>query len=185
MNMHYLTYVFIPTDADVDDAVAAALRPFSAEIEVKPWKRHLDSVEIAQMAKFYGIPKANAITFAGHMKDWNGGKGDVDADGLFVIHTFNPDGKWDWYEIGGRWNRIIPENVQGARLLLKHPKFAGILPHDFLTPDGKWHEVETFVPTAAMGGRFDRIDQKTWLKNFKAALHAYADYRVVSVDRHS
>lgn len=28
---------------------------------------------------------------------------DVDDEGLFTWSTYNPDSKWDWYQVGGRW----------------------------------------------------------------------------------
>lgn len=31
---------------------------------------------------------------------------DVDEDGS-VLSTYNPDSKWDWYEIGGRWQGML------------------------------------------------------------------------------
>lgn len=35
------------------------------------------------------------------VKEWHGG--DIDEDGnLFYLH--NPDAKWDWWEVGGRWS---------------------------------------------------------------------------------
>jgi hypothetical protein len=154
MDMHFMTFVFIANDADVDAAVAEMLEPFSEALEVKPWKRYLDPEEIAQMAKFYGVPATHLLKLAGRMEDWSGGRGGIDAD-------------------------------QGAQSLLKRPTLADHLPHDFLTPDGIWHEVETFVRTAETGGRFDRSDNKTWLKDFKAALQTYAKFRVVCVDRHA
>ena len=32
--------------------------------------------------------------------------GVVDKDGN-IISTYNPDSKWDWYEIGGRWSGML------------------------------------------------------------------------------
>lgn len=35
----------------------------------------------------------------------------VDADGLFTWSTSNPNGKWDWYSIGGRWRGwLLPKS---------------------------------------------------------------------------
>lgn len=184
MNMHYLTYVFIPNDADADEAVATALQPFSEEIEVKPWKRYLDSEEIARMAKCYGVPKTSSRKLAGYMEAWNGGLGGVDERGLFAIHSYNPQAKWDWYEIGGRWQGTLPNNEASATSLLESPKLKEILPHDFLTPDGKWHQKATFIPQGFFGGRFRKKSDAKWLEELTSALTTYVDYRIVCVDIH-
>jgi len=36
--------------------------------------------------------------------DWNGGSWEKDEDGSWHTYsTYNPDSKWDWYQVGGRW----------------------------------------------------------------------------------
>src|SRR2546425_715229 len=131
MNMHYLTFVFIPKDADVEEGVAEALRPFSGDFPVKPWKCYLDAEEIAQMAKHYGVRKTSVQKLTGCMENWNGGTGGVDKKGLFAIHTYNPDARWDWYEIGSR-PRVLPGNAMIARSLHRSRRLNDFLPHDFL-----------------------------------------------------
>lgn len=182
--MHYLTYVIIGKNTDIEEAVAEAMQPFDEELEVKPWKRYLDAGEIAAMAKHYRVRKTSIRKLAGCMEDWCGGKGGVDAKGLFVIHTYNPNGKWDWYEIGGRWNGFMPGNVMLARTLLKSPRLAKLLPHDFLTPDGKWHAKERYLSTSWPVGHFVQKTQRRWLEEFKLALANWPCHRVVCVDRH-
>lgn len=59
--------------------------------------------------------------------------------------TYNPRSRWDWYAIGGRWDRELvvkgggQGNVNQARLgdlnLL-----LSLVPFAVLTPDGTWHE---------------------------------------------
>lgn len=183
MKMHFLTFVFVPKHRDIEAAVAERLRPFGAEHPVAPWKKHLDRQEILRMASAYSTKPSNLSALASHMEDWNGGTGGIDENGLFALHTFNPDTKWDWYEIGGRWS-VFPGNAMKASSLLRSPKLADILPHDFVTPDGRWHEVETFFPKGWMRGAFVRKTQKRWLSEFRKALAAFPDSVVVSVDRH-
>ncbi|WP_144628926.1 hypothetical protein [Arthrobacter woluwensis] len=58
---------------------------------------------------------------------------DRDADGN-LWSTYNPESKWDWWVIGGRWNdNVIAGNI-GPIVSLKKRTFAVI------TPDGEWHE---------------------------------------------
>ena len=36
--------------------------------------------------------------------DWNGGRWKLNEDGEWAEYTtYNPDSKWDWYQLGGRW----------------------------------------------------------------------------------
>ena len=183
--MHYLTYVFIPKKTDIEIAVGEAMEPFSEHLQVKPWKKHLDDEEIAKMAKYYRMRRTSARSLAACVEDWSGDKGGVDEKGLFALHTYNPDGKWDWYEVGGRWKGFLRGDVRSAASLLNSPKLAKLLPHDFLTPDGTWHEVETFVRAGWIGGHFERRSDNQWLEEFQQALRQFREYRVACVDRHS
>ncbi len=40
--------------------------------------------------------------------DWNGDSWKKDEDGVWRAYsTYNPDSKWDWFTIGGRWDNCI------------------------------------------------------------------------------
>lgn len=93
---------------------------------------------------------------------------DEDAD------SFTENSKWDWYEVGGRWRGLIEANIGGhgerdsfdferhrLRPDARKPYTAGCFDiarvcditsldtnmlHDVLTPDGVWHESETYYP---------------------------------------
>ena len=109
----------------------------------------------------------------------------MDEKGLFAVHTYNPNGKWDWYEIGGRWDGFLRGNAMIARTLRRQPNLKKLLPHDFVTPDGEWHEEETWHPAGYLGGTFSHKSQSIWLKEFTLALANWPHDRVVCVDRHS
>lgn len=183
--MHYLTYVFSPKDTNIKKQVAKALKPFGEDFEVKPWKRYLESAEILAMAKWYRLRKTALRRLAKEMQDWNGATGGVDRKGLFAVVTFNPEAKWDWYEIGGRWDGFLPNNVMSARSLLSSHKLRKLLPHDFLTPDSEWHTREAYVARDWLHGRLRRKSEQRWLKELREALRTYADHLVVCVDIHT
>ena len=60
--------------------------------------------------------------------------------------TYNPDSKWDWYVIGGRWdgwindrdisNNSVSHNIATTEAALERNR----IPHAIITPDGEWHE---------------------------------------------
>lgn len=40
--------------------------------------------------------------------DWNGNRWHMDENGVLAEYsTYNPDSKWDWYTVGGRWANSI------------------------------------------------------------------------------
>ena len=183
--MHYLTYVFIPPEGDdIEAAVADALRPFGDDFAVKPWKQYLRPGEIAAMAKTFRLRRSGLHRLAGQMPGWNGCAGAVDERGLFAVRTDNPDARWDWYEIGGRFGESLPGNVAPARSLLRARKLSSCLPHDFLTPDGVWHSRDRYTPRDWGAGRFVRVREKRWRAAFTVALRTFPAHRVVCVDLH-
>lgn len=83
------------------------------------------------------------------VKDW-GYK--IDEEGN-ILSTYNPDSKWDWYSIGGRWSGYLPLKARDEagnpieaneaycdeidwEYLLKE-KFT---PFCYIDLDGDWHE---------------------------------------------
>ena len=82
-------------------------------------------------------------------KDW-GYKIDENEN---LITTYNPDSKWDWYEVGGRWSGYLPmsdfdelgnyqyvnvayvEDIDWDQFRLEHNT-----PFCFITEDGEWIE---------------------------------------------
>jgi hypothetical protein len=89
--------------------------------------------------------------------------------------TYNPNSKWDWYAVGGRWDGSLHKdgkNIFPTRELLQNP-FA------ILTPDGKWHE------KGKMGWFASVSDEKdNWDEIAKGILDKYADNYAAVVDCH-
>lgn len=56
--------------------------------------------------------------------------------------TYNPDSKWDWYEIGGRWNDFLDlgSNIIGIPTIIEAFKKQDKGVYAIVTPDGAWHE---------------------------------------------
>ncbi len=181
--MHFCVYIFIPKEGDIEEAVAKALRLYSDEHEVPPYKEYLDAGEIAAMAKHYGVKRGNRKELTSCMEDLKGSLGGIDKKGLFSIKTFNPKAKWDWYEIGGRWGHF-PNDVIAAATLLEKKNLKEILPAAMMTPDGWWHEWETFIVEGWMKWRTERKKDGQWLREVKAALKIHPETRVVCVDIH-
>lgn len=182
--MHYSVYVFIPPDGDLEEEVAKRLRLYDEDHEVPPYKEYLDTGEIAAMALHYGCRRSERQALAKHMESWRGCPGGTDAEGLFAVKTVNPHGKWDWYEVGGRWGHRFPGHVIGAKALLQKAHLTELLPYAFVTPNGLWYERETFIVEGWMRWKTVRKRDGAWLREMTSALKAHPESRIVCVDCH-
>jgi hypothetical protein len=87
------------------------LAPYDENTEVEPYKRRVDAEEVASMAKYYSLDATDLAALVPRLSEWDGRDGGVDDDGLFVWSTLNPQSKWDYWRIGGRWRgflRLVP-----------------------------------------------------------------------------
>lgn len=74
------------------------LAPYSEELKVEPYKKYLSIDEIKRIKKNYQTDDPLP-----YMSDWTGDSGGQDENGLYYWSTYNPQSKWDWYSLGGRW----------------------------------------------------------------------------------
>ena len=186
--MHFSTFVIIGRHDDPEAAVSQALEPFYQGLEVEPYRDYLDASDIKHMAEHYGIPASDLPALAAKMEDWRCGEGGLDAHGLYAVTTCNPDGKWDWYEIGGRWNGYIPgsrRNVISARAIHRSRRLRRCLPCYLLTPDGRWLEQEDGPAFGPPVTEADRRSKRRWFATVRDVVAQYIDHRVVCVDIHS
>jgi hypothetical protein len=79
----------------------------------RPYFNHLVWENKEKYAEFYmreryDICKQFDKCYKKHGEDWNGGTWRKNALGVWCAYsTYNPDSKWDWYTVGGRWNNSI------------------------------------------------------------------------------
>ena len=107
----------------------------------------------------------------------------VDDEGN-LYSKYNPKSKWDWYEIGGRWDgALVSKDGQGV-----NECYAGKIdwektdtPFAFITPDGEWHEKGKMGWWAIVS---DEKEKDAWKEEFRKAVEEYGDCYVISVDCH-
>ena len=64
-------------------------------------------------AEYFKTNKADAFAsfpalYKEKGEDWNGNAYRLDENGVWAVYsTYNPDSKWDWYAVGGRWSKSI------------------------------------------------------------------------------
>lgn len=101
------------------------------------------------------------------------------------ISTYNPDSKWDWYVIGGRWDGWINdretsnESIEDNSALVEETIARNKIPHAVITPDGDWHERGEMGWFATL-----LTENENWEQDVRAILAPYAGYRFVIVDAH-
>lgn len=183
--MHYCTFVIVGPQGDPCSLVAGALAPFDEMLAVSPYLEYLQPYDIERMASRYKLDQNDLSALAERMEEWTGQPGGVDERGLYFITTNNPLGRWDWYEIGGRWDGFLKgacRNVISTESLRKAPDLKDRLPYYVLTPDGRWLEHERFIPDPYSVGHFDTKPVDQWLGEVTETLQEYPKHRVVCVD---
>jgi hypothetical protein len=185
LEMHFCTYVIIGAKGNIETQVATALAPFDESLEVARYKVYLEEAEIKRMAGHYGLEMSDSPALIEKMPDWRGTQGGLDEIGLFSWATANPEGRWDWYEIGGRWSGPFGgRNVVKVKTLFDIPNLKNHLPHCIVAPAGQWHEVETLIHGGCCTFGSVRKSDGQWLIELKQVLARYPDDRVVCVDIH-
>ena len=112
----------------IGDSPEEQLAPFNEHIEMDEYEkepvseidkqRFIKCYTKAQEGRSYGVQseskaEANAkLSFDDlydeFKHDWNTGSWKKNKDGIFVeVSTYNPKSKWDWYQLGGRWSRML------------------------------------------------------------------------------
>jgi len=108
---------------------------------------------------------------------------DKDEEGN-LYSTYNPNSKWDWYSIGGRWNGYLktlsgePTNEDYASEI----DWTETVPFAFISPDGRWHERGEMGWWACVSNEKDKDSWEIEFKNFISSLEE--DVVVTAVDCH-
>ena len=163
--MHSCVYVLIdPNTNNIERSVERALAPFDENLRVPPYKVHISHEAKIEMATCYRLNPDDLPSLAPKIAEWIGGEGGIDDIGLFSKRTDNPDGAWDWYEIGGRWDGYVngrtaapsdevPGTVENnsvlAASLLKNRRLSSRLPAVIVTPTGQWIEKAPYITTSS------------------------------------
>ncbi len=101
------------------------------------------------------------------------------------LSTYNPESKWDWYVIGGRWDGWIndletsgeraADNMATTEQMIERGK----IPHAIITPDGEWHEHGRMGWWAIL-----LTENENWDAEARAILASYPSHQLVIIDAH-
>lgn len=160
--MHYVLHVIHPADVDVNDYITEKMSPFYEELEVPEYKDYYSEKEIASAQKWYadkgfndGDDPNDVIPFS-----WSSTQCYSDEIGTYKLTTWNPQGYWDWWVIGGRWDNywetpsedmpvkgtVNTVSVGYALSLRGDGKYDWMDtgPYSYMTLDGKFIKKETY-----------------------------------------
>lgn len=121
---HFTVVVCLDDPKKLDEALA----PFSESLEVEPYRDYLDDWQAAyeRALKFYAehpehrpaeLDESDVVAV---LSDYNGAdvQKDAESDRYFEMSTYNPESKWDWYLIGGRWTGYFKAASDAPRAAL-------------------------------------------------------------------
>lgn len=108
-----------------------------------------------------------------------------------LISTYNPNSKWDWYCVGGRWNGFLvlkERKEDGSIIEVNEAYFNEIdwdymkewnrIPFCFVNEDGEWYEkgeMGWFAITT------NEMEEDTWLVTFEEYINTVEDDCLVTV----
>ena len=173
-----------------------ALAPFADHLKVEKYRSYLEPSDVTSMAEHFGLSAQDLSTLAAKLPEWHGSDGGIDGGRLFVWSTENPQAKYDWYQVGGRfsgyfrltepvpapwWRRLLGKgSIDRANRAVKRQVDATAVladPPAALLVDGAWHECPLTT---------DEQQLNAWRSEFAALFERVpTDAVLTAVDIHS
>ena len=104
--MHFSVIVAVPEWANLEDLLA----PFDENSDGNPvLGDEVSDEEIDRFLEHYGETRKNFNkAYRKHGEDWNGNSWVKDSRGNWrYLDYYNPDARWDWWVVGGRWTGMF------------------------------------------------------------------------------
>ena len=105
----------------------------------------------------------------------------IDEDGN-LLSTYNPNSKWDWYEIGGRWSKELI-NKEGKNTDIDYANQIDwdktLIPFAFVDPNGVWHDKGEMGWWAMVSNEKEQYSWEEEFKNFIKDLDDEVEVTVV------
>jgi hypothetical protein len=172
--------VFVLTNNGDEEEVDNLMESYSADYKVAPYKHYPMEQELKWMEEHFGTDNPNILL--DHIGDWCGAEeGGVEDGKLYWTATSNPDAKWDWNIIGGRWTgHWHPDDKMNITEYNAVKDTAGC-PFAIVTPDGAWHERGEIL---WFGGARDEMSGNEWEEEVDKLIQQHPHTTIVVVDCH-
>lgn len=186
-------------DLEVDTYVEQTKEEAIAQVQRNQRKRYLEAVKALQIdnlnsqsMKFYQkiVDQGPSISKEEAWKEVLSWGYELDEDEN-LLSTYNPNAKWDWYCVGGRWNGflVLKERAKdGSIIEVNEAYFSDIdwdymkewnrIPFCFVNEDGEWYEkgeMGWFAITT------NEVDKDTWRAAFEEYISTVKDDCLVTV----
>lgn len=151
---HFIGAVLVPAFGHDSRAyLTDVLHRFDENRAVPIYPGEPDPAEIARAAKHYGVDTVTPEL----MNDWDGRDWHLIDDMLIPFSTHNPESKFDYWQIGGRWaDDLEPQQNESMREFSERitavaadsddtPEPSGFIPKHIVIPSGPnagWHSAE-------------------------------------------
>lgn len=177
---HFVVGVILPKDIKDDEirgSIERQLDRYDENKQVEPYRVELDEGAITMMAEFYKIDPTDLPALAAKMQHWSGNPGEVEDGKLYRLTRYNPDSKWDWWEIGGRWRGALNgQDIAPISELEPDAQFYALV-----TPSGEWHAKGRM---GWFGMSQSEQDPDRWAAERAELLSGHADHLIAVVDCH-
>lgn len=191
--MHFLLLVLIPEGTKKAKAyIKNAMEPFCEELETKPYKEFISLKELKDCCSSSGIeladpkvdPEGSEVLSA--IAAYHGGKAGFDKkeNKHFYLSTYNPNGEWDWYRVGGRWDGWIVDNEQSSNNGFNFDKVHETIENNSCTVK---ELTDDNIPNSILVDDkwYSRDNSKNWHKKVKKLFEEYKNFLAVAVDCHT
>jgi len=186
---HFVTFVLVPTiedgdRSDYESATEKLLAPYDEEREVKPYRELFADQEwnINKMREHYEVQDESLEALLPHMKDWCGNEGYVEDGKLGIITTYNPDSKWDWWVVGGRWSDYFNgKSILPMSELPTDWHESGQTPYAVVTRNGEWHQK---AEMHWFGVSTNEQEPEAWRNECSEIFSGHQDCMIVVCDLH-
>lgn len=153
---HFVALVVAETEEDIEELVA----PYDENMDVEPYFEPVEVERMVEYAKEKGQTFDKPIDL---VEWWNGAPGVVNEAGeIGYMSTYNPDSKWDWYVVGGRWAGIAENDRCFAEEVPTIFEDKGYLPSVIIDGEG-WHTTKEwgwFGSSSPVEGKEDIVNKK-------------------------
>ena len=91
----------------VGDDVRVQLHAFADYAKVKPYRVYVEGDQLNAMAEHFGLSVNDLEVLSAKMPEWAGCKSEIYQGRLCYWLRDNPNGKFEWYKIGGRFSGYL------------------------------------------------------------------------------
>ncbi len=194
--MHSYTAVIIPPNQQNPEIwVKELLAPYNLNLEVEAYKEYINEKELKYLKRHHRISNIDDLV----KKLSESTPIFADEKGIYELSTFNKNGHWDYWIVGGNWDKQIARG-EPSDIPLKYKdedwyQYSTIVKKTCLdgfaiivTPDGAWHDCYDFGWTMIKQIEDPNKNKKAWenwQKYKEDILSKYLNHVLLAIDVHS